>query len=96
MFWHTIEDHLVPDLAKGLSKNQKRILEMLEIQPEMTAREIAEMLFGKIVKYKSKEYSSVYRSLKSLEKKSYIQRVHIQLRWRKKDRMMKSSAQNLD
>ncbi|HTY74421.1 MAG TPA: helix-turn-helix domain-containing protein [Candidatus Nanoarchaeia archaeon] len=80
----------VPDLAKGLSKNQKRILELLEIKPEMTAREIAEMLFGRLVKYKSKEYSSVYRSLQSLEKKGYIQRVHIQLRWRRKDQMLKS------
>jgi DNA-binding MarR family transcriptional regulator len=82
----------VSDLAKGLSKNQKEILEMLEIQPEMTAREIAEMLFGKIVMYKSHEYSSVFRSLKSLEKKGYIQRVHVQLRWRKKDQTMKSIA----
>jgi DNA-binding MarR family transcriptional regulator len=80
----------VLDLAKGLSKNQKRILEMLEIKPEMTAREIAEMLFGKLVKYKSKEYSSVYRSLKSLEEKGYIQRVHVQLRWRKKEQTVKS------
>ena len=83
---------MVLDLAKGLSKNQKKILEMLEIKPEMTAREIAEMLFGKLVKYKSKEYSSVYRSLKSLEKKGYIQRVHVQLRWKKKEQMVKSIA----
>ena len=82
----------MPGLAKRLSKNQKKILEMLEIKPEMTAREIAEMLFGKIIKYKSKEYSSVYRSLNSLEKNGYIQRVHIQLRWRRKDRMLKSLA----
>ncbi len=70
------------DLA-GLSKNQKRILEILEIKPDMTTKEIAEMIFGKIVEYKSPEYSSVHRSLISLEKQGYIKRVHIQLRWRR-------------
>jgi len=68
------------DLA-GLSKNQRRILEMLEIKPDMTTKEIAEMVFGKIVKYKSKEYASVHRSLISLEKQGCIKRVQVQLRW---------------
>ena len=70
------------DLA-GLSKNQKRILEMLNIKPDMTTKEIAEMIFGKIVEYKSKEYASVHRSLISLEKQGYIKRVQVQLRWRR-------------
>jgi len=39
---------VLQDLA-GLSKNQKRILEMLKIKPDMTTKEIAEMIFGKIV-----------------------------------------------
>jgi DNA-binding MarR family transcriptional regulator len=69
------------DLA-GLSKNQKRILELLNIKPDMTTKEIAEMIFGKIVEYKSQEYVSVHRSLISLEKQGYIKRVQIQLRWR--------------
>ena len=73
---------MLQDLA-GLSKNQKRILEMLKIKPDMTTKEIAEMLFGKIVEYKSKEYASVHRSLFSLEKQGYIKRVQIQLRWRR-------------
>ena len=67
----------------GLSKNQKRILEMLTIKPDMTTKEIAEMIFGKIVEYKSKEYTSVHRSLFSLEKQGYIKRVQVQLRWRR-------------
>ena len=67
----------------GLSRNQKRILEVLKIKPDMPAKEIAEMVFGKIVEYKSKEYSSVYRSLISLEKQGYIKRVQVQLRWRR-------------
>ena len=73
-----------------MSKNQKRILGMLEIKPDMTTKEIAEMIFGRIVEYKSKEYSSVYRSLVSIEKKGYIQRVQVQLRWRRSDQQPKA------
>jgi len=67
----------------GLSKNQKRILEMLTIKPDMSTKEVAEMIFGKIVEYKSKEYSSIHRSIVSLEKQGYIKRVQVQLRWRR-------------
>jgi DNA-binding MarR family transcriptional regulator len=67
----------------GLSKNQKRILEILRIKPNMTTKEIAEMIFGKIIEYKSKEYASVHRSLISLEKQGHIRRVQIQLRWQR-------------
>jgi DNA-binding MarR family transcriptional regulator len=76
----------------GLSKNQKKILGILEIKPDMTTKEIAEMIFGRIVEYKSKEYASVYRSLVSIEKQGYIQRVQIQLRWRKSEQKLKSKA----
>jgi hypothetical protein len=74
----------------GLSKHQKKILGMLEIKPDMTTKEIAEMIFGRIVEYKSKEYASIYRSLVSIEKQGYIQRVQIQLRWRKTELQLKS------
>jgi predicted transcriptional regulator len=73
---------VIQNLA-GLSKNQKRILEMLTIKPDMTTKEIAEMIFGKIVEYKSKEYTSVHRSLMSLEKQGCIKRVQVQLRWQR-------------
>jgi hypothetical protein len=66
----------------GLSKNQKKIMELLQIKPDMTTKEIAELIFGRIVAYKSKEYASVHRSLISLERSSYIQRFQVQLRWR--------------
>ena len=66
----------------GLSKNQRKIMEFLQIKPDMTTKEIAELVFGRIVSYKSKEYASVHRSLLSLERLSYIQRVQVQLRWR--------------
>jgi hypothetical protein len=67
----------------GLSKNQKKILGMLEIKPDMTTKEIAEMIFGKIIEYKLKEYASVHRSLISLEKQGAIKRVQVQLHWQR-------------
>jgi Fe2+ or Zn2+ uptake regulation protein len=76
----------------GLSKNQKKIISMLDIKPDMTTKEIAEMIFGRIVEYKSKEYASVYRSLISIEKQGFIQRVQVQLRWRKCDKKLKSKT----
>jgi len=66
----------------GLSRNQKKILELLQIKPEMTTKELAELTFGRIVEYKSKEYASIHRSIISLERQGFIQRVHVQLRWR--------------
>jgi predicted transcriptional regulator len=68
----------------GLSKNQKLILQFLEVKPEMTTKELAELVFGKPVKYKTKEYSSVHRSLLSLERRGLTKRVQIQLRWKLK------------
>jgi len=49
----------------------------------MTTKEIAETVFGKLVKYKTKEYSSTMRSLVALEKQGFIERVQVQLRWRR-------------
>ena len=70
-------------------------MEILKIKPDMTTKEIAEMVFGKIVDYQSQEYSSVHRSLISMEKQGYIQRVQIQLRWRTADQMQKKRLQTL-
>jgi DNA-binding MarR family transcriptional regulator len=67
-----------------LSKNQRKILEILEIRPGMTTKEIAETVFGRIVEYRTKEYSSTLRSLASLERMGLIERVHVQLSWRRK------------
>jgi hypothetical protein len=57
---------------------------MLQIKPDMTTKEIAETVFGKLVKYKTKEYSSTMRSLVALEKQGLIERVQVQLRWRRR------------
>ncbi len=67
-----------------LSKRQKEILEILDVKPEMTTREIAEMIHGRLIECKTKEYSSINRSLRSLEKQGLIQRVFVQLRWKRK------------
>lgn len=64
-----------------ISKNQRKILEILAIKPNMTTKEIAEMVFGKLIEYKTKEYSSIHRSLLSLEKQGFIKRVQVKLRW---------------
>jgi predicted transcriptional regulator len=64
-----------------ISKNQKKILEILAIKPDMTTKEIAEMIFGKLIEYKTKEYSSIHRSLMSLENQGLIKRVQVKLRW---------------
>ena len=66
----------------GLSDNQKLILKFLEVKPEMTTKELAELVFSKPVEYKTKEFNSVYRSLVSLERRGLIKRVQIQLRWK--------------
>ena len=66
----------------GLSKNQKLILKFLEVKPEMTTKELAEMVFGKPVEYKSAQYASIGRSLRSLERQGLIKRVQVQLKWK--------------
>ena len=65
-----------------ISKNQKKILEILAIKPDMTTKEIAEMVFGELIQYKTKEYSSIHRSLISLENQGLIKRVQVKLRWK--------------
>lgn len=49
----------------------------------MTTKEIAEMVFGRLIECRTKEYSSINRSLRSLEKEGLLQRVFVQLRWRR-------------
>jgi hypothetical protein len=68
-------------MSNRLSKHQKKILENLAVKPNMTTKDLAEMVFGKIVPYKTKEYASTYRSLIALEKKGLIKRIRTQLSW---------------
>jgi Fe2+ or Zn2+ uptake regulation protein len=66
-----------------LSKNQRKILEILEKYPELTARDIAEILWARDIRYKTPEYSSVHRSLTTLYRKGLVEKVGGQLKWRK-------------
>ena len=73
-----------------ISKNQKKILEILNIKQDMTTKEIAEMVFGKLIEYKTKEYSSIHRSLISLEREGLIKRVQVKLIWQLKKKTIKT------
>ncbi|MGB9960150.1 MAG: hypothetical protein ACPLKQ_06495 [Candidatus Bathyarchaeales archaeon] len=75
----------MPNMVKRqrLSKNQRKILEILEKYPELTARDIAEILWARDIRYKTPEYSSVHRSLTTLYKKGLVEKVGGQLKWRK-------------
>ena len=57
-------------------------MQFLEMKPEMTSKDLAEMVFRKPVEYKSKEYSTISRSLLSLEKQGIVKRVQVKLKWR--------------
>jgi Fe2+ or Zn2+ uptake regulation protein len=66
-----------------MSKNQRKILEILEKYEELTARDIAEILWARDISYKTPEYSSVHRSLTTLYKRGLVEKVGGQLKWRK-------------
>ena len=67
-----------------VGKNELKILCMLAAYPELKAKEIAEIIFNKEVKYKSKEYSSVNRSLNALVRKGQLEKVVGKVKWRRK------------
>jgi Fe2+ or Zn2+ uptake regulation protein len=67
-----------------ISKNQRQILEILERYEELTARDIAEILWARDIGYKTPEYSSVHRSLTTLYRRGLLEKVGGQLKWRRK------------
>jgi len=74
-----------------LSKNQKKILEILEKYQELTARDIAEILWARDIQYRTPEYSSVHRSLTTLYRRGLVEKVGGQLKWRKAKAEKRSS-----
>lgn len=66
-----------------VSKNQHKILEILERYEELTAKDIAEILWARDIRYQTPEYSSVHRSLTALYKRGLLEKVGGQLMWRK-------------
>ncbi len=83
---------MLGEITPHISKRQRKILEILEVKPEMTTKEITEMVFGHLVECRTKEYSSINRSLRSLERQGIIQRVFVQLRWRRTPQASKALA----
>ena len=78
----------MPKKAKErLGKNQRRILEILAKYQELTARDIAEIVWARDICYKTPEYSSVHRSLRTLHRRGLVQKAGGQVMWRggKKD-----------
>lgn len=66
-----------------ISKNQRKILDILEKYQELTAKDIAEIMWARDIRYKTPEYSSVHRSLTALHERGLLEKVGGQLKWRK-------------
>ena len=66
-----------------LSRNQRKILEVLEKYGELTVKDIAEILWARDISYRSPHYSSVHRSLATLQKKGLTDKVGGRVKWRK-------------
>ena len=67
----------------NIGKNQRKILEILEKYEELTAKDIAEILWARDIRYKTPEFSSVHRSLAALHERGFVEKVGGQLKWRK-------------
>jgi Fe2+ or Zn2+ uptake regulation protein len=67
-----------------IGKNQQKILDILEKYQELTARDLAEIIWARDIRYKTAEYSSVHRSLRALREKGLVEEVGGQVKWRKK------------
>jgi Fe2+ or Zn2+ uptake regulation protein len=66
-----------------ISRNQRKILEVLEKYGELTVRDIAEILWARDISYRSPHYSSVHRSLTTLQRKGLTEKVGGRVKWRK-------------
>jgi DNA-binding MarR family transcriptional regulator len=66
-----------------LSKNQLKILDILAKYEELTAKDVAEILWARDIRYKTAEYSSTARSLRTLYKRGLVEKVGGQVKWRK-------------
>jgi DNA-binding MarR family transcriptional regulator len=66
-----------------VGKNQRKILDILSKYEELTARDIAEILWARNIQYKTPEYSSTHRSLAALHKKGLVEKYGGQIKWRK-------------
>lgn len=72
-----------PTKGPHVGKLERRILDILQMYPDLTARDIAEILWARNIRCKTAEYSSVHRSLRSLYKKGLVKKMGGQVKWRK-------------
>ena len=72
---------LIDGKCHRLGKNQKRILNILEQYQELTAKDIAEIIWARDISYQTAEYTSVHRSLRALYKKGLVRKVGGQIKW---------------
>ena len=75
-----------------IGKNQRKILDILSKYQELTARDIAEILWARDIRYKTPEYSSVHRSLATLHEKGLVEKFGGQLKWRKTKTQKRSAG----
>jgi predicted transcriptional regulator len=69
-----------------IGENQRKILDILSKYQELTAKDIAEILWARDITYKTPEYTSTHRSLAALCEKGLVEKVGGQLKWRKTKR----------
>jgi DNA-binding MarR family transcriptional regulator len=58
-------------------------MEVLEKYELLTVKDIAEILWARDISYRSPQYSSVHRSVASLEKRGLVEKVGGRVKWRK-------------
>ena len=66
-----------------VGKNQQKVLDLLGKYKELTARDIAVIVWARDIRYKTAEYSSVHRSLRALHRRGLVEKVGGQVKWRK-------------
>lgn len=81
-----LDQHNKKGRNRRIGKNQQKILEILEKYEELTAKDIADIIWARDIRYKTPEYSSVHRSLRTLSGKGLVRKVGGQLKWRKAQR----------
>jgi len=64
-----------------LGSKEKKILEILQQNPDATVMEIAAKIYGKPVLTHSNEYNSTCRSFTTLEQKDLIEKEGGQVKW---------------
>jgi len=67
-----------------LSKQQKKILEVLKANPNSTIMQIGEIVRGNKIMPRTSEYNSIARSLYELDNLGLVQRESSYVKWRLK------------